>query len=657
MPRFGAKTLVRRLQIVVAIVLIAESALPTHQSASAQPSSDNDNVHIFLPLIMGGGQADDASVVVPVSTNDVWDEIVEVVDRDNEADPNSTETPALENFANYIFLPNVQNDQEDLYAAASTPAPDNIFADGFETGNLSAWTASANSGNLGVATGAALVGSQGLQVTINSNTATYLTDDRPNREPRYRTRFYFDPNSIKMASGNSHYIFYGYVGTSTVVLRVQLQFTGSNYQLRTAFVNNSDTWTTSSWFTIADAPHFIELDWNAATAGGAKNGSLTLWIDGVQKASFTKGDNNTRRIDRVRLGSVSGIDSGTRGAYYFDAFESRRQTYIGPANNGPAPTVTPTSTPVPPTPMPTPTAPSTSTPVPPTMTPTPTAPPAPYPGSDPAIMAAGDIICTGMSTPSSTSCAHTVVSQIMMNQLPTAVLTIGDNCHDPTSACYSDYYGPSWGRFKSITRPMSGNHDYLVTNASPYYDYFNGAGNFSGPAGDRDKGYYSFDIGKWHVIALNTQCSQIGGCSAGSPQYVWLENDLRTHPAGCTLAYYHIPLFSSGGRANQNSLALYTLLYNYNSEIVLNGHDHIYERFAPQKYDGTLDTLRGIREFIVGTGGANHTSIAAIQTNSEVRNVDTFGVIKLTLHPDRYDWQFVPVAGKTFTDSGTTLCH
>jgi 3',5'-cyclic AMP phosphodiesterase CpdA len=249
------------------------------------------------------------------------------------------------------------------------------------------------------------------------------------------------------------------------------------------------------------------------------------------------------------------------------------------------------------------------------------------------------------------------VSQVIVNQLPTAVLTLGDNCHEPTATCYADYYDPSWGRFKSITHPVSGNHDYMTANASHYYDYFNGAGSFSGPAGDRDKGYYSFDIGEWHIIALNTQCSEVGGCSSGSPQYAWLENDLMTHEARCTLAFYHIPLFSSGGRANSNARGFFTLLYNYNAEIVLNGHDHIYERFAPQKYDGTLDNTRGIRQFTVGTGGANHTSIEAVQPNSEVRNVDTFGVIKLTLHPDRYDWQFVPVAGETFADSGTTYCH
>ena len=249
------------------------------------------------------------------------------------------------------------------------------------------------------------------------------------------------------------------------------------------------------------------------------------------------------------------------------------------------------------------------------------------------------------------------VSQLLVDNNPAAVLALGDTCHNPTEDCYSSFYNPSWGRVKSITYPTVGNHEYGVSGASTYYDYFNGSGNFSGTAGDRDKGYYSYDVGSWHFIVLNTQCSQAGGCGTSSPQYLWLQNDLQTHSNQCTLAYWHIPLFSSGGRANNNSLNFYTLLYNYNADIVLNGHDHIYERFVPQKYDQTADYSRGIRQFIVGTGGANHTSIASVQPNSEVRNTDTFGVLKLTLHPDSYDWQFVPEAGKTFTDSGSAFCH
>lgn len=220
----------------------------------------------------------------------------------------------------------------DAYTEVRPSAPsDLIFADGFESGNLSAWTASVNSASMTVLPSAALAGSQGLQVSISSNTATYLTDDRPNAEPRYRARFYFDPNTIPMVSGNAHPIFYGYSGASKVVLRVEFRFSNGKYQLRTALLNDATTWKNSAWFTISDAPHLIELDWQAATTAGANNGSLTLWLDTVQKANLTGVDNDTRRIDRIRLGPVAGIDAGTRGTYYLDAFESRRQTYIGPA--------------------------------------------------------------------------------------------------------------------------------------------------------------------------------------------------------------------------------------------------------------------------------------------------------------------------------------
>jgi hypothetical protein len=206
-----------------------------------------------------------------------------------------------------------------------------IFADGFESGNLAAWTSNSNDlGDLSVSNSAALVGTRGLQAVIDDINSIYVTDDTPNAEPRYRARFYFDPNSISMLSGDTHYIFRGYSGTSTVALRVQFRFSNSAYQLRAGLVGDGSTWANSSWLTISDASHAIEMDWRAATGAGANNGSLTMWIDGVQQANLTGVDNDTRRIDRARLGAVSGVDTGTMGTYYFDAFESRRQTYIGP---------------------------------------------------------------------------------------------------------------------------------------------------------------------------------------------------------------------------------------------------------------------------------------------------------------------------------------
>jgi hypothetical protein len=213
-----------------------------------------------------------------------------------------------------------------------TPLADLIFTDGFEASNLAAWSASGNPTSMSATTAAALVGGQGLQVTISTNSPTYLSDDRPSGEARYRARFHFDPNSISMANSNAHYLFYAYQGASTVVMRLELRFSNGAYQLRAGLVDDGTIWKLTPFYTIGDAPHVIELDWQAATAPGANNGNLTLWIDEVQKTPLSGIDNDTRRIDSVRLGAVAGIDAGTRGSYYVDAFESRRQRYIGPAN-------------------------------------------------------------------------------------------------------------------------------------------------------------------------------------------------------------------------------------------------------------------------------------------------------------------------------------
>jgi hypothetical protein len=165
---------------------------------------------------------------------------------------------------------------------------------------------------------------------LDDNNAIYVVDNSPDAERRYRVRFYFDPNSIRMASNDAHYIFYAYSGTSTDVLRMEFRFSKGAYQLRASLRNDSNSWSSSNWFNISDSSHVIEMDWQASTASGANNGGLIFWIDGSQRASLTRVDNDTRRIDSVQLGAVSGLDSGTRGTYFFDAFESRRQNYIGP---------------------------------------------------------------------------------------------------------------------------------------------------------------------------------------------------------------------------------------------------------------------------------------------------------------------------------------
>lgn len=240
--------------------------------------------------------------------------------------PTNTPTPGA------TFTPTSTPTPSNTPTATNTPSvSDLIFADSFESGNLSAWTSnSTGGGDLNVNAAAALVGGQGMQAVINDNTALYVTDDTPSAEPRYRVRFYFDPNSVVMGNKDAHFIFRAFAGTSTVVLQMEFRFSSGAYQIRARALNDSGTWISSNWFTISDASHFIEFDWRAATSAGANNGSLTLWIDGTQQTNLTGMDNDTQRIDSARLGAVTGIDTSTRGNTYFDAFESRRQSYIGP---------------------------------------------------------------------------------------------------------------------------------------------------------------------------------------------------------------------------------------------------------------------------------------------------------------------------------------
>lgn len=219
-----------------------------------------------------------------------------------------------------------------LTPSATPGVSDLIFADGFESGNLAAWSSSmVDGGDLSASPSAALLGSQGLQALIDDNNSLVVIDESPALETRYRARFYFDPNSIPMTIGDAHLIFLGSSGGGTVQhLQLELRFQATGYEVRALLMNDAKTMIATSWLPLSDAPHALELDWRASTAVGANNGGLTFWIDGVQQADLTSVDNDTRRIDQARLGAVSGVDSGTRGTYFFDAFESRRLTYIGP---------------------------------------------------------------------------------------------------------------------------------------------------------------------------------------------------------------------------------------------------------------------------------------------------------------------------------------
>jgi len=241
----------------------------------------------------------------------------------------------------------------------------------------------------------------------------------------------------------------------------------------------------------------------------------------------------------------------------------------------------------------------------------------------------------------------------LLDLIPGTVMAVGDLAYPDGSKENFTCYDKTWGRARSRTRPALGNHEFHAAGATPYFDYFGMA------AGDPKTGYYSYELGPWHIIVLNSECKDVGGCDSGSPQERWLRADLAAHPVACTLAYWHKPLFSSGS-AHGNDLTvkmLWDALYDANADVVINGHDHDYERFAPQAPDGTLDSARGIREFVVGTGGKGLRPFGAPKPNSEVRNTEAFGVLKLTLHAKGYDWQFVPEEGKTYGDSGSGVCH
>ena len=277
----------------------------------------------------------------------------------------------------------------------------------------------------------------------------------------------------------------------------------------------------------------------------------------------------------------------------------------------------------------------------------------------PVIAAAGDIACDpadasfngGQGT--ATACRMKATSDLMLGLGLTAVLLLGDNQYENgTLAKYQASYDPTWGRLNAIVRPVPGNHEYLTAGAAGYFSYFGAA------AGDPAKGYFSYDLDGWHLIALNSNCAAVGGCGAGTPQTQWLAADLAAHPGTCTLAYWHHPRFSSGPHGNDaTSDAFWQALYSAGADVILNGHDHIYERFAPQSPAGAADPLQGIRQFTVGTGGKNLTSIQVVRANSEVRNASAFGVLEMTLHSNGYTWRFLSASGGTVLDKGASLCH
>ncbi len=258
---------------------------------------------------------------------------------------------------------------------------------------------------------------------------------------------------------------------------------------------------------------------------------------------------------------------------------------------------------------------------------------------DPVLVGAGDIAsCDGSGDERTAE---------LLDGIEGTVFTTGDNVYGSgTAEEFRDCYDPSWGRHKARTRPAPGNHDYGTSGAGPYYDYF---GANAGPAG---RGYYSYDLGTWHVISLNSNVAS----GAGSAQASWLRSDLADNPGPCTATYWHAPVFSSGAHGNNAKMAdIWKILDEAGADVVIAGHDHNYERFAPQTFDGKADP-NGIRQFVVGTGGKELRPFSDIQANSEVRDSNTAGVLEMTLRQTGYEWRFVPEAGKTFADSGIATC-
>jgi hypothetical protein len=307
-----------------------------------------------------------------------------------------------------------------------------------------------------------------------------------------------------------------------------------------------------------------------------------------------------------------------------------------------APNASPTRTPFQPvanTPTVTPTATPTQTPTAtPTFTPTVTYTPEPLPD---IFVGAGDISICHQDGDNHTS--------ELLASIPGSIFTIGDNSNDRGEPQqFTDCFGYSWGRYMDRLFPVPGNHDYAYDGGASYFDYFGSR------AGEYGKGYYSYEVGDWHIIAINSVINE----GEGSEQLQWLQADLASHPNRCTLAYWHYPRWSSGNVGNMDEMApVIQVLYDHGADVVLSAHDHIYERFAPQNPAGQLDLESGIREFIVGTGGASHHQFGEIRPNSEVRDNTSFGVLKLTLYAEGYTWEFIPIRGDTFSDYGSDFCH
>jgi acid phosphatase type 7 len=293
--------------------------------------------------------------------------------------------------------------------------------------------------------------------------------------------------------------------------------------------------------------------------------------------------------------------------------------------------------------------------------------PPPPGGEDPVVAAAGDIACAPPATRTSSSCHHRETSNLLVAGDYDAVLPLGDVQYECGQAsAYQSVYDPTWGRVKARSHPATGDNEYgsatcNTPGASGYFTYFGNAASPNQPGcTSACSGYYSYDLGGWHVVVLNTNCSQpgVGGCGSTSAQGRWLAADLAAHPSQCTLAYWHLPRWTEAGGVSGASSYFVSALHDAGAELVLSGNNHHYARFAPQSPAGAADPANGIRQFIVGTGGKSlHGLSGNPDPQVEARQSNTYGILELTLHPASYSWRFVPEAGRSFTDTGTQSCH
>jgi hypothetical protein len=256
---------------------------------------------------------------------------------------------------------------------------------------------------------------------------------------------------------------------------------------------------------------------------------------------------------------------------------------------------------------------------------------------------AASVVMVGAGDIASCSNSNDTSTAKLLGSISGTVFDLGDNAYESgTPTEYTNCYNPTWGQYKSRTKPVPGNHDYKTSGASGYFNYFG------------VQKYYAYNLGDWRIYALNSEIDT----SATSAQATWLKNDLAKNPKQCVMAYWHRPRWSSGKvhGSDSKTQALWAILYDAKAELVVSGHEHNYERFAPMNQSGAAVST-GLQEIVAGTGGESHYAFGTILSASRARNANTFGVLKLTLSSGSYTWKFVPVAGQSYTDSGTINCH